>query len=175
MSQTSYAGYFNNDILKEFLFGSTAGLRDDFKLESANDTSSRYTEILEAWLQLNKRGLSKTKEQVSNLWSQLKDQLTIKVVVNYDNEVPVWCAEHGIILYLQKAEELIQKHFPTVQKINFTVEYDPELEREWISANLELPGDIDQIVEWEDNFVSEWVASTPYPERDNISISFDII
>ena len=87
----------------------------------------------------------------------------------------LFCAEQSLINYLGSAEDLIKKHFPTVHEINFSTEYDPETPDRWVSADIKVSGEINQIIEWEDSFVKEWVNSVPYPEREKIRLSCDII
>lgn len=73
------------------------------------------------------------------------------------------------------AEKLIKENFPTVCKISFSVEYDPETFDKWVVADIEVYGEIDQVIAWEDEFVKEWVVTVPYPERNMIRLLCDII
>ena len=87
----------------------------------------------------------------------------------------LFCQDESLIKYLGLIESLIKKHFHTVHKISFSTEHDPETSDKWVTAVVEISGEIDQIIEWEDNFVKEWVASVPYPQREKIRLSCDII
>ena len=98
-----------------------------------------------------------------------------KIEINHTNEAILFCAEHTLIKYLGLAEKLIKENFPTVRKISFSVEDDPETFDKWMVADIEVYGEIDQVIEWEDEFVKEWVATVPYPERNMIRLSCDII
>jgi hypothetical protein len=80
-----------------------------------------------------------------------------------------------LIGYLRLIEDLINKHFPTVQKISFSLNYEPETSDKWVNANTEISGDVSQVIEWEDSFITEWVSEVPYPERDKIRLSCDIM
>jgi hypothetical protein len=82
---------------------------------------------------------------------------------------------HRLIQYLAFAEDLIRKHFPSVDRISSSIEYNPETNDKWVSIDVEVTGDMNQVIEWEGSFVKEWVASVPYPERNKIRLSCDII
>lgn len=112
-----------------------------------------------------------------NLIETLRPQLSDdrKIEINHTNEAILFCAEHTLIKYLGLAEKLIKEHFTTVRKISFSVEYDPETSDQWVIADIEVYGEIDQVIAWEDEFVKEWVATVSYPERNMIRLSCDII
>ena len=112
-----------------------------------------------------------------NLIETLRLQLSEdrKIEINHTNEVILFCAEHTLIKYLGLAEKLIKENFPTVRKISFSVEDDPETFDKWVVADIEVYGEIDQVIAWEDEFVKEWVATVSYPERNMIRVSCDII
>ena len=112
-----------------------------------------------------------------NLIETLRPQLSDdrKIEINHTNEAILFCAEHTLIKYLGLAEKLIKEHFTTVRKISFSVEYDPEISDQWVIADIEVYGEIDQVIAWEDEFVKEWVVTVSYPERNMIRLSCDII
>lgn len=112
-----------------------------------------------------------------NLIETLKPQLSDepRVEINQTSEAILFCAERSLIKYLGLVEMLIREHFTTVRKISFSVEYDPETSDQWVIADIEVYGEIDQVIAWEDEFVKEWVATVPYPERNKIRLSCNII
>ena len=97
------------------------------------------------------------------------------VQVVHDDEAVFFCANQSLIGYLQLIEGLINEHFPTVQKISFSLDYDPETSDKWVNADIEITGDVSQVIEWEDAFVADWVSEAPYPERNKIRLSCDIM
>jgi hypothetical protein len=97
------------------------------------------------------------------------------IEVVHNDEAVFFCSEHSLIWYLQLIEDLISEHFPTVQKISFSLDYDPETSDKWVNADIEISGDVSQVIEWEDSFITEWVSQVPYPERDKIRLSCDIM
>jgi len=103
----------------------------------------------------------------------LDQERTVEVV--RDDEAVLFCTDQSLIESLGLIEDLIKKHFPTVSKISFFLEYDPETADKWVSADTEISGDIYKIIEWEDNFIKDWVSLVPYPERNKIRLSCDII
>ena len=112
-----------------------------------------------------------------NLIDTLKPQLSEerRIEINHTNEAILFCAEHTLIKYLGLAEKLIKENFPAVRKISFSVEDDPETFDKWVVADIEVYGEIDQVIAWEDEFVKEWVTTVSYPERNKIRLSCDII
>ena len=128
---------------------------------------------LEKWIEEHKESLEDLKKLLSKLLPQLANDW--KVEVKHDDEAILFCANQGLIKCLGIAESLIREYFPTVGKVNFSIEYDPETSDKWVSADIEVYGEIDQVIAWEDEFVKEWVATVPYPERNMIRLSCDII
>lgn len=110
---------------------------------------------------------------MEELGSQLNAERRIEVI--HDDEVILFCRNQSLIKYLDLAEDLIKRHFATVQKIVFSMGYDPEIPDKWVNADIKVIGEIDQVIEWENSFVNEWVNSVPYPEREKIRLSCDII
>lgn len=128
---------------------------------------------IEEWLENCKEPLINLHNLIETLKPQLSDDR--RIVINQTDETILFCAERSLIKYLGLAEMLIKEHFTTVRKISFSVEYDPETSDQWVIADIEVYGEIDQVITWEDEFVKEWVATVPYPERNIIRLSCDII
>lgn len=104
---------------------------------------------------------------------RVKDEKRVGVQIPKD--VLLFCADEALIKFLGLFEKLIKQHFITVSCINFTVEYDPELEEKWVSADTKISGEIEQVINWENSFIKDWVSQVPNPEREKIRLSCDII
>ena len=128
---------------------------------------------IEEWIEKHIKPLNNLQGLIETLKPQLSDDRRIKI--NHTDKTILFCAECSLIKYLGLAERLIREHFTTVHKISFSVEYDPETTDQWVSVDIEVFGEIDQVIAWEDEFVKEWVATVPYPERNMIRLSCDII
>jgi hypothetical protein len=128
---------------------------------------------IEQWIQANRGPLNELQGLIDTLKPELSDEP--KVEITHSDESVLFCANHSAIKYLGLAEQLIREHFPTVRRIDFSLEYDPETTEKWVDAEIRMPGEIDEIIELEDEFVKEWVATVPYPERTMIRFSYDII
>jgi len=126
----------------------------------------------DAWLKENAVILSDFNDNLNNLAPSLEAQ---SVELVRDDAAVFFCANQSLLRYLQLIEDLIRKHFPTVQKISFSLDYDPETCNEWVNADIQITGDIGQVIDWEDAFIKEWVSEVPYPERDKIRLSSDIM
>ena len=153
--------------------------KPDRDLSEARSLIQEWTRIgtspsnLETWLNEHKTPLRSLQKLLKELQPQLSDERQIEV--KHSHEVIVFCADHSLIKYLGLVELLTKKYFPTVRKISFSVGYDPETVDKWVSVDIEISGDIDDAIEWEDNFVKEWVTSAAYPERTKFTLSCDII
>ena len=128
---------------------------------------------IESWLKNHYVSLQHFQAFLMELTPQLDEERTVEVV--RDDDAVLFCTDQSLIKYLGLIEDLIKKHFPTVSKINFFLEYDPETSDKWVSADTEISGDIDQVIEWENHFIKEWVSQVPYRERNKIRLSCDII
>jgi len=135
--------------------------------------SKTISDPIEEQIENLKEPLANLHNLIETLRPQLSDDR--KIEINHTNEAILFCAEHTLIKYLGLAEKLIKENFPIVRKISFSVEYDPEISDQWVIADIEVFGEIDQVIAWEDEFVKEWVATVPYPERNMIRLSCDII
>ena len=131
------------------------------------------TGFIRKYLEENFEGFNQLKNQTEELIPQL--EVEKRVDVDITKEALLFCAEGSLIKFLGIFEKLIKQHFLTVSCINFTVEYDPELEEKWISADTKISGEIEQVIKWEDSFIKDWVSQIPYPEREKIRLSCDII
>jgi hypothetical protein len=130
-------------------------------------------ELLETWLRDSKLPLQHFRDMLKGLATQMREEKPIEI--DREHEVILFCADQSLIKYLNLAEDLIKEHFITVQKINFTVECDPEIPDKWVIADVAVAGEIDQVLEWENGFIKDWVTFVPYPEREKIRLSCNII
>jgi len=130
-------------------------------------------EYLETWLRDSRVPLWHFHKMLKGLATQMSEEKPIEI--DREKEVILFCADQSLIKYLNLAEELIKEHFTTVQKISLSVEYDPETPDKWVIADVAVAGEIDQVLEWENSFIKDWVTFVPYPEREKIRLSCDII
>lgn len=126
----------------------------------------------EMWLEKHGAILSELDNDLKKLAYSL-GKTSVEVVRN--DEAVFFCVKQSLVWHMQLVEDLIKKHFPTVQKISFSVDYDPETADNWVNADIEVTGKIKQVVEWENAFIAEWVSEVPYPERNKIRLSCDIM
>jgi len=164
VSQTQ-SGFFESDVIVRDLYRS-------FPKILGRERSTTPGSI-EQWIQECRKPLNHLQDLIETLKPALSDDPRIEI--SHSDESVLFCADHSGIKYLGLAEQLIKEHFPTVRKINFSLEYDPETSEKWVNADILVFGEIDQVIEWEDEFVKEWVATVPFPERTMIRLSCDII
>jgi len=77
--------------------------------------------------------------------------------------------------YLMKAISLVYKHFSNVSMVDVQKEQDPETEEEWIVIEATVDEEIEQVLDEYDNYTTEWVSVAPWPERERIRFSYNII
>jgi hypothetical protein len=77
--------------------------------------------------------------------------------------------------YLPVAIDLIERHFPSIDKLDLYLEHDPETEEEWLVLDLTLRGEVDEVLDNYDKYTDHWVSSVPWPQRQKIRLSYNII
>jgi hypothetical protein len=164
MNQTLHQDFIQDVYSGEFYKGIS---------ETILRVKTTKTVLIEKYLKENSKRINQTKDQIAALILQIVAEPKVKVDIT--REALLFCAHESIIKLLGLSERLIKRHFPTLNIINFTVEHDPELGESWISADVEVPGEIEQVIKWEDAFVRDWVSRVPYPERNKIRLSCDIV
>ena len=86
-----------------------------------------------------------------------------------------FCTTEGILNYVSVATEIIEQSFQQIDKIGMAVEEDPETGERWLLLAIRVYGEVGEILEQYERYTEQWVASVPWPERDKIRLSFDII
>lgn len=95
--------------------------------------------------------------------------------LNPSIEVKKFCEGHGIQRYLQSAISLAKEYFPFIQELTLEVEGDPESNEEWVTIDITVEGNIEEIIENYDNYISKFISIIPWPEREKIILSYNII
>jgi len=70
---------------------------------------------------------------------------------------------------------LVNKYFANAQNVDVQWEQDPETDEKWISVEVTVEDEIDRVLDNYDNYTSDWIASTPWPEREKIRFSYNIL
>ena len=99
----------------------------------------------------------------------------VKYDENISQEILQICDIWGIRDYLFLAIDLIKAHFPTFQDINITFDKDQEVDEEWLTLDVTIKGEIDEILDEYDKYSENFIYSVPWPERDKIRLSYDIV
>ncbi|MBI5560182.1 MAG: hypothetical protein HY883_02795 [Deltaproteobacteria bacterium] len=90
-------------------------------------------------------------------------------------EVSQFCLKHGLKEYLSSAIKLIKKCFPSIQEFHTEVEKDPETEEEWLTLAVTIRGEVDEVLKDYNDYISLFVSEVPWPERDKIRFSYNIV
>ena len=85
-----------------------------------------------------------------------------------------FCHQNDILRYFLIAIDLVKKSFPTLRDLQFQLEKDPETEDEWLSLEVTIQGEVDDILIYYDNYTRQKVSLIPWPKRDKIRLSYNI-
>ena len=80
----------------------------------------------------------------------------------------------GIKEYLIIAISLVKKYFPTYYDLNFSLQRDYEIDDEWVTIDVSIDGDIEELLDSYDKYIENLVYEIPWPERDKIRLSYNI-
>ena len=90
-------------------------------------------------------------------------------------EVLQFCRKHGLMKYLSDAIKLIENCFLSIQEFHIEVEKDPETEEEWLTLAVTIQGEVDKVLKDYNGYISLFVSKVPWPERDKIRLSYNIV
>ena len=90
------------------------------------------------------------------------------------HDVLQFCERQGILEYLRLADELIARHFPDASALDVEMHEDPETGDEAVLLRLLVSGNLDDLLQRSQRYTNDWVAQVPWPQREKISITYDI-
>ena len=86
-----------------------------------------------------------------------------------------FCSQQGILPYLPIAIDLVRTCFPSLQELHSQREQDPETGEEWLVLDVVIQGDEEQVLDAYDRYTDHWVSAVPWPERNKIRLSYNIL
>jgi len=89
-------------------------------------------------------------------------------------EVSHFCTQKDISEYLKKALDIIYSSFPLIKQLNIFPEHDPETKEQWLLIDITLDGTADEILQYYDNYIDQWISSVPESVREFIRLSYSI-
>ncbi|MGA2228892.1 MAG: hypothetical protein ABSH41_31025 [Syntrophobacteraceae bacterium] len=84
----------------------------------------------------------------------------------------VFVEKYGLRSLLETALRLLNDCFPAAFSGCLKLEHDPETEEEWLVIEFETGGEIEDILNSYDRYTELWVSSVPWPDRENIRLSY---
>ena len=90
-------------------------------------------------------------------------------------ELAQFCSTHHLLIALQESVQLIKACFPSIRNLELGLEQDPETAEEWLVIEIEVAGEIEEILERYDRYTEAWVKLASWPERDKVRLSYNII
>ena len=95
--------------------------------------------------------------------------------VRISESVNGFCIEHHLESHLDTAISIARKCFSTAASLLAEVEQDPDSEEMWITLTASVAGNVPDILACYNNYSSEWVASTPSPQRFMVRLALNVI
>jgi len=90
------------------------------------------------------------------------------------DDVLQFCEQEGILEYLRLADELIARHFPSASALAVEMQVDPETGDEAAIVRPRVSGTVDDLLKRSQRYTADWVAQVPWPQREKISITYDV-
>ena len=90
-------------------------------------------------------------------------------------EVVLFCEQEGILHYVGDALRIIRQSFEQIESLGLEVEEDPESTEKWVLVSIMVRGTVQEILEEYDHYTENLISNIPFPERDKIRHSFNII
>lgn len=86
-----------------------------------------------------------------------------------------YCQKEGIAHFLFVAVDLAVQCFPTLKALSFEVMGDPETGERWLAISADIEGTVNTAMEANDEYTKRWLSQVPWPERNKIRLTFNII
>lgn len=90
-------------------------------------------------------------------------------------EIIDFSTRQGIEDYLKVGITLVQGCFSPIRNIDLQLEEDPETGEEWVIINVTVQGEVGEVLDDYERYTEEWVTSVPWPEREKVCLSYNII
>lgn len=90
-------------------------------------------------------------------------------------EILAFSSKHGILACIPEVLTLLGKSFPLIESIGVKIVEDLEVGEEWLSFEVSVHGEVDEVLKSYDSYVTQFVSKIPWPECDKIRLSYFII
>ena len=77
--------------------------------------------------------------------------------------------------YLPIAIDLIEACFSSIQELHLQPEQDPETGEEWLVLDVTIQEDEEKALDAYNRYIDHWISAVPWPERNKIRLSYNII
>lgn len=90
------------------------------------------------------------------------------------DEVSAFASAHALRSYLADTIPLIRRIFSNVSALQLRYEHDSETEQDWLSIEVKMAGEADQILEQYDSYIRQFNRLVPWPARSFIRLNYGI-
>ena len=89
-------------------------------------------------------------------------------------DVSRYCAAHQLTPYLETALRLAEEAFAPVQRLQITLEADPETGEEYLVIEVAMGDRGDRVLEQKKRYTRAWVQAAPPDIRRHIRLAYDL-
>lgn len=100
---------------------------------------------------------------------------TIPQDLNIDEETIKFCLEENISNEISNSIGLIDKHFDDIHNWDIELNSDPETNEKWLVLEIDVNGDISDILSSYDNYILEFISTIPTHNREKIRLAYNIL
>ena len=145
-------------------------------IDLANREASKDTSLdpLEQISQVLFKGISKIGLRIISELSELQEN-QLSLLYQLPSEALYFCYRQKILKFVPSAINLLQTTFSNLTQQNIQPGKDPETGEEWLELNVTLQGQVNEVLDQYDKYNDLLVTSVPWPERNKIRLTYNII
>jgi hypothetical protein len=116
-------------------------------------------------------------DAIEQLLNYLKQEESFDSItdIKLSGDEKEFCQRHGVLQYIPEALKIIKCSFSNINTIYTELLQDPDSNEQWLVINVEVKGEIEDILDMYDKYTGEWVSRVPWPQRGKIRLSYIII
>ena len=114
----------------------------------------------------------------SSVFGSHEDTVSPTIHISDSDEidtVEAFCREKGIAEWYLKIPGLLDRHFPTLEDREFSVQEDDESEYVFVEVLFSVAGAPEEINDYYDRFLDTWVEEVPAEARAYFQLLLDIV
>lgn len=102
----------------------------------------------------------------------VRESLAESTLPDLPVDVHRFCTQHGLLRYLMLALDLVSRRFVLAERPATEIEQDPETGEQWVTVDIVVCGAAEEFFDRYDRYTDAFVAAIPWPERNQIRLSY---